>query len=82
MLDVVLRKRLGSFVLDVAFAAPTDGVTALFGSSGAGKSTIVHAIAGLTRPDSGHIRVGERTLFDAAAGVEQPPRRRRIGYVF
>ena len=82
MLDVALRKRLGSFVLDAAFAAPTDGVTALFGSSGAGKSTIVHAIAGLTRPDSGHIRVGDRTLYDAAAGIEQPPRRRRIGYVF
>ncbi len=82
MLDVALRKRLGSFVLDAAFAAPASGVTALFGSSGAGKSTIVNAIAGLTRPDSGHIRVGERTLFDAAAGIEQPPRRRRIGYVF
>jgi molybdate transport system ATP-binding protein len=82
MLDVALRKRLGSFVLDAAFAAPAGGVTALFGSSGSGKSTIVNAIAGLTRPDSGHIRVGERTLFDASAGVDQPPRRRRIGYVF
>jgi molybdate transport system ATP-binding protein len=82
MLDVAFRKRLGSFVLDAAFAAPAGGVTALFGSSGSGKSTVVNAIAGLTRPDSGHIRVGERTLFDASAGVDQPPRRRRIGYVF
>lgn len=82
ILDVALLKRLGSFLLDAAFVAPADGVTALFGPSGSGKSTIVNAIAGLTRPDSGHIRVGEQTLFDATAGIEQPPQRRRIGYVF
>jgi molybdate transport system ATP-binding protein len=82
MLDVALRKRLGNFVLDAAFAAPAGGVTALFGSSGSGKSTIVNAIAGLLRPDAGHIRVGETSFFDAEAGIDQLPRRRRVGYVF
>jgi molybdate transport system ATP-binding protein len=82
MLDVAFRKRLGSFALDVSFTAPAGGVTALFGPSGSGKSTIVNAIAGLLRPDTGHIRVGETPFFDAVSGVDQPPRRRRVGYVF
>lgn len=80
-LEVRLRHRLGAFSLDVAFAAP-DGITALFGRSGSGKTTVVNAVAGLLRPDDGRIVVGNTVLFDRAAGVDVSPHRRRIGYVF
>jgi molybdate transport system ATP-binding protein len=82
MLDVAVRRRLGAFTLDVAFTGPEGGVTALFGPSGSGKSTVVNTIAGLLRPDAGHVRLAGWTLFDSAAGVDRPQHRRRIGYVF
>lgn len=61
---------------------PGAGVTVLFGPSGAGKSSVLNMVAGLLRPDSGHIRVGDRTLFDAASAIDLPPEARRAGYVF
>jgi molybdate transport system ATP-binding protein len=82
MLEVSVRRRLGDFTLDVAFTAPAPGVVALFGRSGAGKSSVVHAIAGLLRPDRGRIRIGDNVLFDSAAGIDIRPERRRLGYVF
>jgi molybdate transport system ATP-binding protein len=57
------------------------GTLVLFGASGAGKTLTLRALAGLTRPASGHIRCGARTLFDEAAGVVVPPQARRVGYV-
>jgi molybdate transport system ATP-binding protein len=80
-LDVTLTKRLPGFTLDVAWSAG-DGVAVLFGPSGAGKTLTLQCLAGLIRPDVGRIALGERVLFDAAAGVDVPPQRRRIGYVF
>lgn len=82
MLDLAIRKRLGEFDLDVALDLPESGLTALFGRSGAGKTSVIAAIAGLLRPDAGHVKIGGRTLFDAAARIDVPPHRRRIGYVF
>lgn len=58
------------------------GVTILFAPSGAGKTSVLDMIAGLLTPERGHVRVGGRTLFDARAGVNLPPERRRAGYVF
>jgi len=81
-LDVELRHGLGAFELDVAFQGPIPGVTALFGRSGAGKSSIVNAIAGLLRPRSGRVRVGGTVFLDRAAGIEMPVPQRRVGYVF
>lgn len=81
MIEIDIGKRLGTFALDVAFQAG-GGVTALFGRSGAGKSTIVKAIAGLTPPDRGRIKVGETVLFDSASRVNVPVERRRAGVVF
>ena len=54
---------------------------ALFGPSGAGKTTTLDLVAGLRRPDAGTIRVGGRVLFDHAQGIDLPPHARRIGYV-
>jgi len=81
MLDFDVRCRLGSFALDAQFTSAS-GVTALFGRSGAGKSTVLNLIAGLARPASGRIAVGGRTLYDSAARVDLPPHARRVGYVF
>lgn len=81
MLSVALRHRFAGFTLDAAFEAPA-GVTALFGRSGAGKTTIVKAVAGLLRPEAGRIEVDGRVLLDTAARVSVPVSRRRIGFVF
>ena len=69
------------FQLDVAFESAAERVV-LFGASGAGKSLTLLGIAGLMHPDAGHVRVGDRTLFDAAARTFVPPRERALGYVF
>ncbi|MBS1787881.1 MAG: ATP-binding cassette domain-containing protein [Acidobacteria bacterium] len=97
MLHVSIKTRLGagekksdkgangqterSFLLDVEFVVP-DGVTILFGPSGAGKTTCLRAIAGIVTPDEGCIRLGERVFFDSVAGVNLPMQQRRVGYVF
>lgn len=81
MLNVAVRHAFPGFALDVAFDAPP-GVTALFGRSGSGKTTVVNAVAGLLRPDAGRIALDGRVLSDSAARVWLPPHRRRIGYVF
>ncbi|MFT3925649.1 MAG: ATP-binding cassette domain-containing protein [Myxococcales bacterium] len=58
------------------------GVSALCGPSGIGKTTVLNAIAGLFRPDMAEIRLAERTLFSSRSGVDLPPERRRVGFVF
>lgn len=82
MLDVAVRHRFPGFALDCAFTAPSPGVVALFGASGAGKSSIVAAVAGLLRTESARIVIDGRCLADTAAGEFLPPERRRIGLVF
>ena len=82
MLQVDLQKRLGDFTLDVAFETTDGGITALFGRSGAGKTTLVNMMAGLLKPDSGRLYIDGQTLFDSAAKVNVKPERRRVGYVF
>ena len=81
VLALDVEKRLGHFTLAAKFAA-AEGATALFGPSGAGKSTIVNLIAGLIAPDRGRITLDDTVLFDAAARIDVPPHRRRIGCVF
>src|SRR3569833_4550190 len=80
MLSVTIKKSLGDFALDAAFDSA--GVTALFGSSGSGKTSLISTIAGLLRPDDGRITLDGDVLFDAAARVNVPPWKRRIGTVF
>ena len=81
MLFLDVEKRLGDFRLAARFETEAR-VTALFGPSGAGKTTIINMIAGLVAPDRGRIMYHGKLLFDAAGKVNLPPHRRRFGYVF
>ena len=69
------------FDLDIAFATHAP-VVALYGPSGGGKSITLQAMAGLLTPRAGHVRIGTRTLFDAARGIDVPAAQRGIGYLF
>ncbi len=80
-LTVDLSHQLGAFSLTAAFSA-RNGITALFGRSGAGKSSLVNMIAGLIKPQKGHIYLGDTALFDAQKKIHLPIYRRRIGCVF
>lgn len=80
-LVVEAKHRLGDFSLDAAFTS-NGGVTALFGRSGSGKTSLIRIIAGLTRPGSGRVALGDDVLVDTARGIFVPPHRRRFGYVF
>jgi molybdate transport system ATP-binding protein len=82
MLEVDVQKNLGSFSINVAFSVKIPGITALFGPSGAGKTSVVNMVAGLLRPDQGRITVNGNPVFDSQLGIDVPPNRRRLGYVF
>ena len=82
MLNVQITHKQGAFCLDVDFQAPGTGITALYGPSGAGKTSIVNMVAGLHTPDAGHIDINGFCLFDSKKGINLSPERRRIGYVF
>ena len=81
MLTLSLAKRLPGFQFDVAWQAD-EQVVALFGPSGVGKTVTLQCLAGLMRPDRGRIVVDGRVFFDSEAGIDVPPRARRLGYVF
>jgi molybdate transport system ATP-binding protein len=84
VLSLAIRKQYAAeseFALDLDFAASA-GFTILFGASGAGKTTLLDCVAGLARPDSGTIRVGGTTFFDAASKVNLAVAARNVGYVF
>ncbi len=81
MLSVAVVHRLGKFTLDAAFESP-GGLTALFGRSGSGKTSLVNAIAGLIRPRRGRVVLDGEVLTDTDTGVFVPAYRRHIGYVF
>ena len=80
--EVSLRHEFPGFALDASFALPKPGVTALFGVSGSGKTSIVNAIAGTFHPREGRVVIGGRTVLDTGAGVFVPASARRAGYVF
>jgi molybdate transport system ATP-binding protein len=81
-LEIRLKHQQGNFRLDAAFQGAESGVTALYGPSGAGKTSIVNMVAGLLRPDVGRIAVNGLCLFDSVKHIDLPPEKRRIGYVF
>jgi len=79
--DVDVSRQVGDSLIQTRFVA-AEGLTLLWGPSGAGKTSVLNMVAGLLRPDRGHVRVGGETLFDGAGGIDLPPHRRRLGYVF
>ncbi len=81
MIEVDIEQRLGAFDLRVAFNAEAP-VIGLFGRSGAGKSSVINAIAGTSTPQRGLIRINDTTLYDSRARIDVPAQKRRIGYVF
>jgi molybdate transport system ATP-binding protein len=81
VLELDVRRRQGDFELDIRLSAGP-GVTALYGRSGSGKTSVINMVAGLTRPDQGVISVDGRVLFDSTAGIDLAPEARRLGYVF
>ncbi|HEY3149677.1 MAG TPA: molybdenum ABC transporter ATP-binding protein [Dongiaceae bacterium] len=82
MLRIDIAKQLGAFRLESAFEAKARGATAVFGASGAGKSALLSAIAGLVKPDTGRIEIAGDVLFDAGRAIDVPSEARRIGFVF
>src|SRR5258708_12436023 len=80
--EISVQTRLGAFALRAEFAIDRPGIPALFGPSGAGKTTIVNVVAGLLTPQTGRVVINGRTVLDTAAGVSVPIRQRRVGYVF
>src|SRR6188508_2054645 len=81
MISVDAALKLGDFDLDIAFEND-DGITALFGRSGSGKSTTINLIAGLARPDRGRIALDETIHVDTERDIFVPPYRRHLGLVF
>src|ERR1700748_2264861 len=80
-LSVDIDCTVGDFRIVVAFEAAA-GVTALFGPSGAGKTSVLNTIAGILTPTLGRIVAGDLALFDKAAGIAMAPQHRAVGYVF
>jgi len=81
-MQVELRRQQGNCLIEVAFQSDEGGLTALFGPSGAGESSIINMVAGLITPDQGRIFIRRRCLFDSSRGLNLPPEKRDIGYVF
>jgi molybdate transport system ATP-binding protein len=81
MIEVDVAQQMGRFRLEVAFRAEAP-IVGLFGRSGSGKTSLVNTFAGIARPERGRIVVNETTLFDSERGIDLPPERRRLGYVF
>jgi molybdate transport system ATP-binding protein len=77
--DVEVTKRLGDTEVRCRIE-PGEGLTVLFGPSGAGKTSVLNMVAGLLTPDEGHVRVSGKILYDRTTDV--PVARRRVGYVF
>ncbi len=80
-LRVCVSKRLGSFCLQADFTADREPL-ALLGASGCGKSVTLRCVAGILKPDEGHIELDGETLFDSAGKIDLPPQRRNVGYLF
>ncbi len=80
-LSVNIKKRTGDFFLEVSFDTKTN-VLGLLGASGCGKSMTLKCIAGVEKPDEGRIVLNNRVLFDSGKGINLPPQKRKVGYLF
>lgn len=81
MLEINVSKQLGQLVLQVDVKISSN-ITALFGVSGSGKSSIINLVSGLIQPDQGYIKLKGKTLFDSKTRINIPVHQRKMGYVF
>ncbi|MGO2133582.1 MAG: molybdenum ABC transporter ATP-binding protein [Halomonas sp.] len=81
-LTIDVAHQQGSFQLTASLNLPMSGVTALFGSSGCGKTSLLRLVAGLDRLQKGRIALGQTVLADTERKIRLPPHRRRLGVVF
>jgi molybdate transport system ATP-binding protein len=81
-LRLELTHPLRSYTASVELSVERGEVVALVGPSGAGKTTVLRVIAGLVRPERGTVTVDDRTWLDTSRGIDLPPERRRVGYLF
>ncbi|OAQ15292.1 molybdenum ABC transporter ATP-binding protein [Bibersteinia trehalosi Y31] len=82
MLSINVKQQLSDLRLEINVQIPPKGVTAIFGRSGAGKSSLINLVAGLSKPDSGGIYLNGQALFDSKQNINLPPEKRNVGYVF
>ena len=82
MLNIALDTQLNTFHLSLNLSAQQGQTTVLLGESGAGKSTVLRIVAGLLKPQKGHISLGNTVYFDSEQGIDIPPQERPFGYVF
>ncbi len=80
-LSMEIKKKFENFTLQVKLEKE-NGILGLLGASGSGKSVTLQCIAGLLTPDEGKICLNGRTLFDSEKGINLPPQKRRVGYLF
>ncbi len=82
MLEVSFNHNFEEFRVELDFQAEAGSITSLFGRSGTGKTSVINMIAGLTKPEIGYVKVGGEVLFDSTKGINAPPEKRRLGYIF
>ena len=82
MLEVQIALKRGNFELQLGFCLAECGIAVIFGPSGSGKTSLINCIAGLETPDAGRIVCHGETCFDSQQGINLPPEKRRLGYVF
>lgn len=82
MLEGKIVKKCGHFTIDIHFQCERGKLLALTGPSGAGKTTIIRMLAGLEKPDKGHVKFEGNDWFNGAAKINLPARMRKVGYVF
>ncbi len=84
MSDLVIQfsQVLGETCIDIDVRVPSRGISAIFGRSGAGKTTLINAVAGLSKPEKGYIAIGDDVLLDTRHQINLPTHKRNVGYVF
>ncbi len=82
MIELDFTQALAQFELDIKAQLPSKGITAIFGRSGAGKTSVINAISGLKNPTQGRIKIDDKVLFDSQNNINLAIEKRQIGYVF
>ena len=81
-IKVKFKQSLGETDFDINLELPCNGISALFGRSGAGKTTLINVISGLVTPTQGKVTIGDHVVYDSDESINLPTHKRKIGYVF